>query len=110
MGSLAFLPPMASFEPGTISDVPKLSHEASFDDEKKGYTTRVEKLDESELGPLSPEPYEHVKGEPIISTGEDVSNFLVDVHDSGGASLTFRSIVLGTLLSGFGASVTQVCL
>ncbi|EJD44887.1 peptide transporter MTD1 [Auricularia subglabra TFB-10046 SS5] len=50
----------------------------------------------------------HVNGEPVISTGEDVSNFLVDVHDVGGEALTLRSIVLGTLLSGFGASVTQI--
>ncbi|KZV83654.1 oligopeptide transporter [Exidia glandulosa HHB12029] len=101
---------MASIHPDPLGDVPKLSHEPSFDDEKKGYGIEAEKsLDspDSERGTLALGSSEHVNGEPIISTGEDVSNYLVDVHDVGGEALTFRSIVLGTILSGFGASVTQ---
>lgn len=84
----------------------------SYDDDKKLPVT-AEDVDEKALGSekesASSEPdHLYVNGEPVISTGEDVSNFLVDVHDAGGDALTFRSIVLGTLLSGFGASVTQV--
>ncbi|KAH7098866.1 peptide transporter MTD1 [Auriculariales sp. MPI-PUGE-AT-0066] len=52
----------------------------------------------------------NVSGEPIITTGEDVSNHLVDVFDIGGDALTFRSIVLGSLMSAFGASITQIYL
>ncbi|KZW03360.1 OPT superfamily oligopeptide transporter [Exidia glandulosa HHB12029] len=50
----------------------------------------------------------YVRGEPIIEDGEDVSNFLVDVTDPGGRALTFRSIVMGTAMAGFGASVRQI--
>ncbi|EJD50718.1 oligopeptide transporter [Auricularia subglabra TFB-10046 SS5] len=50
----------------------------------------------------------YVRGEPVIEDGYDVSNFLVDVRDAGGQALTFRSIFMGTIMAGFGASVTQI--
>ncbi|KAF9051472.1 oligopeptide transporter [Panaeolus papilionaceus] len=47
-------------------------------------------------------------GEPVITTGKDVSRFAVDVRDDGDQALTFRSIVLGTLFAGLGAALCQV--
>jgi hypothetical protein len=40
----------------------------------------------------------YVKGEPVITTGRDVSRFVVDIRDD----------VLGTLCSGLGATLVQV--
>lgn len=51
-----------------------------------------------------------VNGEPVITTGRDVSRFVVDVRDDGDPSLTFRSIVLGTVFAGLGAALCQVLL
>lgn len=47
-------------------------------------------------------------GEPIISTGRDVSRFVVDIRDDGDAALTVRSLFLGTLWAGLGAALYQV--
>jgi hypothetical protein len=49
-----------------------------------------------------------VKGEPVIRTGADVSNYLLDVRDDGDPALTFRSLVLGTVFAGLGAAMCQV--
>lgn len=51
-----------------------------------------------------------VNGEPVITTGEDVSNYAVDVRDDGDEALTFRSFVLGTVVAGLGASLAEVSL
>ncbi len=50
----------------------------------------------------------YVNGEPVIANGRDVSQYLVDVRDDGDASLTFRSLFLGTIFAGLGASLYQV--
>lgn len=47
-------------------------------------------------------------GEPIIATGRDVSRFVVDIRDDEDLALTFRSIFLGTLVAGLGATLGQV--
>lgn len=49
-----------------------------------------------------------VNGDPVITSGKDVSRFVVDLRDDGDASLTFRSVVLGTIFAGLGAAVYQV--
>ena len=49
-----------------------------------------------------------LNGEPIITTGRDVSRFVVDIRDDGDDALTFRSFVLGTVLAGLGAALCQV--
>ena len=49
-----------------------------------------------------------VNGEPVITTGLDVSRFLIDTRDDGDPALTFRSLFLGTLFAGLGASLCQV--
>lgn len=46
--------------------------------------------------------------EHIISTGRDVSRYLVDVRDDGETALTFRSFVIGTIFAGLGATLSQV--
>jgi hypothetical protein len=51
----------------------------------------------------------YVNGEPVISTGSDVSKFLVDLRDDGDPPLTFRSLVLGTVFGSLGAALYQVC-
>lgn len=49
-----------------------------------------------------------VNGEPVITTGCDVSRFLVDTRDDGDPAFTFRSAVLGTIFAGLGAALCQV--
>lgn len=46
--------------------------------------------------------------EHIISTGQDVSRYLVDVRDDGETALTFRSFVIGSIFAGLGATLSQV--
>jgi hypothetical protein len=48
------------------------------------------------------------KGEPVITTGCDVSRFVVDIRDDGDPALTFRSMFLGTMFAGMGAALSQV--
>jgi hypothetical protein len=50
---------------------------------------------------------EYRNGEPVITTGRDVSRFAVDIRDDGDESLTFRSIFLGTVFAGMGAALCQ---
>ena len=50
-----------------------------------------------------------VNGEPVITSGRDVSKFLVDLRDDEDPPFTFRSVVLGTLMGGLGATLYQVC-
>lgn len=49
-----------------------------------------------------------VNGEPVITTGADVSNYAVEDRDDGDTSLTFRSICIGTVVAGLGAALSQV--
>src|SRR5882762_1685796 len=49
-----------------------------------------------------------LNGEPIVTNGEDVSRFVVDIRDDGESALTFRSILLGTVFAGLGAALSQV--
>lgn len=50
----------------------------------------------------------YLKGEPIVTTGRDVSRFVVDIRDDGDSALTFRSFFLGTVMAGLGAALCQV--
>lgn len=50
----------------------------------------------------------YVHGEPVITTGKDVSRFAVDLRDDGDQAFTLRSIVLGTVFAGLGAALCQV--
>ncbi|KAJ5238423.1 peptide transporter MTD1 [Penicillium chermesinum] len=51
---------------------------------------------------------EYVKGHPVIRNGLDVSKFLVSTRDDGDPSLTFRSIVLGTLFTALSSVITML--
>jgi hypothetical protein len=51
---------------------------------------------------------QYVNGEPVITNGRDVSRYLVDLRDDEDPPFTFRSIVLGTAIGGFGAALYQV--
>ncbi|KAK0470542.1 oligopeptide transporter [Armillaria novae-zelandiae] len=45
--------------------------------------------------------------EAIVTSGQDVSLFVVDVRDDGDSALTFRSLFLGTVIAGLGAALCQ---
>ncbi|KAH9042869.1 oligopeptide transporter [Lactarius hengduanensis] len=49
-----------------------------------------------------------VNGEPVITSGRDVSRYLVDLRDDEDPPFTFRSIVLGTMIGGLGAALYQI--
>ncbi|KAJ5751908.1 hypothetical protein N7520_008825 [Penicillium odoratum] len=51
---------------------------------------------------------EYVKGDPVIRNGLDVSKFLVSTRDDGDPSLTFRSIVLGTIFTALSSVITML--
>lgn len=67
--------------------------------DEKGVAGSEDDLDEQPL-------YHH--GEPIITTGKDVSYLAVDLRDDKDQALTFRSIFLGTIFAGLGAALVQV--
>ncbi|KAK7687874.1 hypothetical protein QCA50_009093 [Cerrena zonata] len=75
---------------------------------EKGYSS--EKSSQLEASTLEEDEVTYVNGEPVITTGRDVSRFLVDVRDDGDPALTFRSFVLGTVFAGLGASLVQIYL
>ncbi|EGO04039.1 hypothetical protein SERLA73DRAFT_102396 [Serpula lacrymans var. lacrymans S7.3] len=47
---------------------------------------------------------------PVVSTGKDVSRYLVDLRDDGDPALTFRSLLIGTVFAGLGAALNQIYL
>ncbi|KAF8512057.1 oligopeptide transporter [Gautieria morchelliformis] len=49
-----------------------------------------------------------VNGEPVITTGADVSNYAVDPRDDGDEALTFRSFFIGTVVAGLGAALSEI--
>jgi len=54
------------------------------------------------------EDVELLNGEPVITSGHDVSRFVVDMRDDGDPALTLRSLFLGTVMAGLGAALCQV--
>ncbi|KAF8656479.1 hypothetical protein AX16_002530 [Volvariella volvacea WC 439] len=97
----------------------------STDGEKHPRPSPVEKLDEKDLE-SSKESLDAQKpevrvgiaddssdvvlhnGEPVVTTGRDVSRFVVDIRDDGDPALTFRSLVLGTVFAALGAALCQI--
>ncbi|KAH7929974.1 OPT superfamily oligopeptide transporter [Leucogyrophana mollusca] len=49
-----------------------------------------------------------VNGEPVVTSGKDVSRYLIDIRDDGDPALTFRSLFLGTVFVGLGAALSQI--
>ena len=76
-------------------------------EEKPMDISSLELADEKSSGTFNNDEAEYKNGEPIISTGRDVSRFAVDIRDDGDAALTFRSIVIGTVFAGLGAALSQ---
>ncbi|KAG7448856.1 oligopeptide transporter [Guyanagaster necrorhizus] len=50
----------------------------------------------------------HLNDEAIVTSGQDVSRFVVDVRDDSDPALTFRSLFLGTVIAGLGAALCQI--
>ncbi|KAH9972971.1 oligopeptide transporter [Lactifluus volemus] len=50
----------------------------------------------------------YINGAPVITDGKDVSKYLVDPRDDGDPPVTFRSILLGTIVGGLGAALYQI--
>ncbi|KAL1733629.1 peptide transporter MTD1 [Schizophyllum commune] len=73
-----------------------------------------EKLDEKHDGSIKkeafdPETFDSVSDrERVVTTGRDVSHYVVDLRDDGDPALTFRSLVLGTVIAGLGAALCQI--
>ena len=78
-------------------------HETDAKDEKASIDSQT-----PSIAPFESQGVQYVNGEPVITTGEDVSNFVVDDRDDGDEALTFRSFVLGTIIAGLGAALSQV--
>ena len=117
--SIEAVPPLATLE-GTGANAPfnsveKEKHLSSKDSEDvdivgekdHGYYSD-EKASHTDSGPEDASSVQWVNGEPVISTGRDVSNYLIDLRDDGDAAITFRSLVLGTVFAGLGATLVQV--
>ncbi|KAJ5986607.1 OPT peptide transporter Mtd1 [Penicillium sp. IBT 35674x] len=67
-----------------------------------------EKEVQGELGFQGDNNEEYIKGHPVIRNGLDVSKFLVSTRDDGDPSLTFRSIVLGTVFTALSSVITML--
>ncbi|KAN0128570.1 OPT superfamily oligopeptide transporter [Lactarius tabidus] len=83
----------------------KAAHVGNTVDEKESALDPDKSSDgfnDEDEGPL------FVNGEPVITSGRDVSKFLVDLRDDEDPPFTFRSVVLGTLIGGLGAALYQI--
>ncbi|EMD38929.1 hypothetical protein CERSUDRAFT_112637 [Gelatoporia subvermispora B] len=83
--------------------------------EKQGSSEKDDYLDSEKSSRLegangSDDDVVRLKGEPVITTGRDVSLYLVDTRDDGDPALTFRSLFLGTVFAGLGAALCQIYL
>lgn len=77
------------------------------------HTSSDSSLEHSKLESAPPyydddDQVQYVNGEPVISSGKDVSRFLVDPRDDGDPAITFRSLFIGTIFAGLGAALCQV--
>lgn len=108
------LPTLASLPTAHALPTDDILKEKALSNEKDSASESIEVADEkadfhtyvgSDGGD---DPPEYLNGEPIITTGRDVSRFAVDIRDDGDAALTFRSMFLGTMFAGMGAALCQV--
>jgi hypothetical protein len=89
------------------ADAPSSPTQSELNEKSEYINEKRPEPDEEEYI-MEEEDVTYVNGEPVITTGKDVSRFVVDVRDDGDPALTFRSFVLGTLCSGLGATLIQV--
>ncbi|KJA25433.1 hypothetical protein HYPSUDRAFT_64638 [Hypholoma sublateritium FD-334 SS-4] len=98
----------------TLAGLPSLDTPTKEKDDADANSDSIEIADEklvrSDSSYFDPddEPPVYHNGEPVITTGKDVSRFAVDVRDDGDAALTLRSLVLGTMFAGMGAALSQI--
>lgn len=100
---LPVLSTISSAEDVKITDVDRDSKDGALD-EKDVYSPSVDS------GSKEFDDAKYVNGEPVITTGKDVSRFAVDLRDDEDPAITFRSMVLGTVFAGLGAALVQVYL
>ena len=82
----------------------------SSSDEVSGDEKVASPLDKSSSGlEDADEKTQYVNGEPVITSGGDISRFIVDLRDDQDPPFTFRSVVLGTVIGGPDAAFDQVC-
>ena len=97
----------------------------SVSEEKAGVVEEVEPspVDEKNISippyEKNPIPHDHEREDgvtekedaiyvPIIVTGADAAAHLLPLRDDGDPALTFRGMVLATVLTGFQATMTQI--
>ncbi|KAI0306870.1 OPT oligopeptide transporter protein-domain-containing protein [Multifurca ochricompacta] len=99
----------------TLPTLLSLSGDPAFD-EKAAYTgTRTNEKEAALESDKSSDGFDdedekplYVNGEPVITSGRDVSKYLVDLRDDGDPPFTLRSIFLGTVIGGLGAALYQI--
>ncbi|KAL4248101.1 oligopeptide OPT transporter family protein [Abortiporus biennis] len=111
---------MAKTEGNTLAELPSLPAQTKEDiiDEKASRKTdsidivhEKDQYSDSQLDSTQDQDdVVYINGEPVITNGRDVSRFLVDVRDDEDPALTFRSLILGTIFAGLGASLYQIYL
>ncbi|KAF8464965.1 oligopeptide transporter [Russula ochroleuca] len=92
---------------GTLPTLPPSSNDPSSDD-ISGDTEPSINLDKPSSFEDADEKPHYVNGEPVINGGRDVSRYLVDLRDDQDPPITFRSVVLGTVIGGLGAALYQI--
>lgn len=103
---LAQVPALSHSSPETLPSSPSSKEDPTklvFDQQSSDY--------EKALSPPSQEDGDdtlYVNNEPVVQNGRDVSRYVVDLRDDGDQALTFRSIVVGTVLAGLGSALYQV--
>lgn len=70
--------------------------------------TKEKDLGSAEVAHLDDEDVAYLNSEPVVTSGWDVSRFVVDIRDDGEQALTFRSLFLGTVMAGLGAALCQI--
>lgn len=102
--------------PGGAEDIGEKDH-SSVGDEKVADITKAKEgaLESPEIEAIPPkydtesaQSRDKAVDDPVIVTGADAANHLLSMRDDGEPALTFRSIVLATILSGFQAVMYQI--
>ncbi|TDZ31976.1 Oligopeptide transporter 4 [Colletotrichum spinosum] len=83
----------------TVTDVTATASEAS--------AGKDDETDASDAH-LVADDAEYVNGHPVIRNGVDVSRFVVSDRDDGDPSLTFRSVLLGTVFTALSSVITML--
>ncbi|KAL1661418.1 peptide transporter MTD1 [Schizophyllum commune] len=95
----------------TEDALPKLPHRPEPAREKTDGSLD-EKLNNKREGsrdePFELETQAQLDRQHVVTTGQDVSRYVVDLRDDEDPALTFRSLVLGTVIAGLGAALCQI--